>query len=267
MSMRTWGQNLLKAVTNNAVSSLTSKRFINIAARKATPANYVLATYRAFPSLEPIRFQPVSKDLLGLPVRRDILWQAAVYERDAARVGSREILGRGDMGYSKKKLLPQKGSGKARQGDRGSPIRHDGGRAFGRAPGHDYSTELPKQVYAKAIRTALSYQYQQGHLLIVDDVADFVTGHENAGKLFMSEHGLVGKSVTFIVDNFRNNLNDATVKQRRVEIVSKEGVTVQDILKPQRLIIESRALMYLAQEYQPVSALNAISPKPIETAA
>jgi large subunit ribosomal protein L4 len=231
--------------------------------RKATPASYVLATYRAFPSLEPVKFQPVGTEILGLPIRRDLLWQAVVYERDAERVGSQEIKGRGDMGYSKKKLRPQKGSGRARQGDRGSPIRHDGGRAFGKLPGRDWSTGLPSQVYAKAMRTALSHQYQQGRLLVVDGEADFVTGHENAGKLFMSEHGLGGRSVTFIVDQFRYNLHDATIKYNKVDIIPKEAVTVQDLLKPQRLIIESNALMYLAEQYRVLGEIKAISPQPV----
>lgn len=227
---------------------------------KGTAAKFVLATYRAFPSLEPLRMQPVSSELLGLPVRRDILWQAVVYERDAERAGSREILGRGDMGYSKKKLRPQKGSGRARMGDRGNPIRHDGGRAFGRAAGHDYSTDLPAKVYSKALRTALSYQYQKGNLLIVDDVADFVTGHENAGKQFLKNHKLQGISVTFVVDQFRYNLHDATLECNNVDIVSKEGVTVRDLLRPRRLVIESSALLHLAKEFKAEQELGSLEP-------
>lgn len=220
----------------------------------------MLATYRAFPSLEPLRMQAVSSDILGLPVRRDILWQAVVYERDAERAGSREILGRGDMGYSKKKLRPQKGSGRARMGDRGNPIRHDGGRAFGRAAGHDYSTSLPAQVYSKALRTALSFQYAKGNLLIVDDVADFVTGHTNAGSQFLANHGLTGLSVTFVTDQFRANLHDATLDCKNIDIVDKDGVTVRDLLRPRRLVIESAALLHLASEFRPESDLHAKLP-------
>ncbi|KAA8917481.1 hypothetical protein TRICI_000347 [Trichomonascus ciferrii] len=230
------------------------------------PPSYVLATYRSFPSLEPVRFQPVSADVLGMPVRRDILWQAVVYERDAERVGSKHIKNRTEMGYSGRKLHQQKGSGRARVGDRGSPIRHDGGRAFGRKPGFDWSTKLPFQVYAKAIRTALSYQYEQGKLFIVDGLADFVTQHQNAGAEFFHKHDLRDKKVTVIVDEFRQNLHNATKDKygKRMEIIPKEDVNIRDILKPNRLIIESSALVYLAKYFGKAPPISSKSPRPVK---
>lgn len=230
------------------------------------PPKYVLTTYRSFPSLEPIRFQPVSSEILGLPVRRDLLWQGVVYERDAERVGSKHIKNRTEMGYSGRKLHQQKGSGKARVGDRGSPIRHDGGRAFGRKPDFDWSTKLPAQVYAKAMRTALSYQYNQGHLYVIDGLADFVTSHPNAGTEFFHKHELRDKRVTVIVDEFRQNLHNATKDKyaKRMEIIPKQDVTIRDVLKPHRLIIESSALVDLADAFGPREAITSKSPTPVE---
>lgn len=226
------------------------------------PSSYVLASIRKFPSLEPIRVQPVANSVLGLPVRRDLLWSAVVYEQDIKRIQTKHVKTRGEMGYSRKKLRPQKGSGKARMGDRGNPIRHDGGRAFGRLPGFDYwSTELPAKVYAKAFRTALSHQYDQGKLFVVDGEAEFVTNHEFAGEEFMKKHGIYNNKVTFLVDQFRFNLHDATHRFKNVEIISKEAVEVSDILRADRLIVEDKVLQYLAEQYREPGELKAIRPK------
>jgi large subunit ribosomal protein L4 len=187
-----------------------------------------------------------------------------VFERDGERVGSKHIKNRAEMGYSRKKLRPQKGSGRARMGDRGSPSRHDGGRAFGRQPGFDWSTQLPSQVYALAMRTALSYQYSKGNLLVVDE-AEFVSGHSKAASIFIKGHGLEGKSMTIIVDEFRNNIHTATHSNKsttnKIEVVSKEAVNVRDLLKPQRVIIEENALRYLAMIYAPRKQIRSSRPR------
>lgn len=226
--------------------------------RAGKPASHVLTTLRAFPTLEPLAPQAVSSQILGLPSRRDILWQAVVYERDSERVGSKTIIGRSDLDYSRRKLLPQKGSGRARMGDRANPIRHDGARAHNRHAPNDHSTQLPSSLYSLAVRTALSLRYRGGHLYIIDGPIDFANSHELVGDAWFQKHGLKGKSVTFVVDSLRPNLFDATSHNVKADIVPKELVRVQDLLKPHRLLIEKKALEYLVAEYSPAKPLRAI---------
>lgn len=229
--------------------------------RAGKPAEAVLATLRKFPSLEPVAVQPVSAQIFGLPTRRDILWQAVVYERDAERVGSRVIVGRDDMGYSNKKLLPQKGSGRARQGDRGNPNRHDGGRAHGRPAPGDMSTKLPWRAYSLAMRTALSMKYREGHLYVLEKEADFAHGSELVAREFLNNHQLRKTSVTFITSQHRANLFDATQSNDRIDIIPQEFVQVQDLLKPRRLFIERGALEYLIDTYRVPEKLEGIQAK------
>lgn len=219
--------------------------------RVGKPAEAVLTTLRAFPSLEPLRIQPVSSKILGLPARRDLLWQAVVYERDAHRVGSKVIVGREMMGYSSRKLHPQKGTGRARMGDRGNPIRHDGGRAFGREAPGDMSTCLRRGVYSQAMRTALSLKYREGHLYIIDGDVELAHGHELVAREFLKTHAFENMSVTFVVSEHRPNLFDGFAHSDRVDIVPQELLEVQDILRPRRLVIERAALEYIVSEHRP----------------
>lgn len=230
-----------------------------IASRIAQPPKYKLTTLRSFPSLEPTRVQPVSAAILGEPLRRDLLWRAVVFEADGARVGSSNTRSRAEMGYSNKKLRPQKGTGQARMGSRGSPTRHDGGRAFARHAPFDWSTGLPRQLYYKAMRTALSHIYEQGNLFVVEGPAELASAHSKAGDLFVEEHGLNDVPVLFIVDEFRENLHNATKDNHsRMEIIAKEGLEIRDLLKAHRVIIESDALAYLAEEYKPADPIKTV---------
>ncbi|ODQ81766.1 hypothetical protein BABINDRAFT_160007 [Babjeviella inositovora NRRL Y-12698] len=246
-----------------------SSRFISsvatITCEKATlqfpnfqiPPKYVLASIRSFPSLEPTTFVPVSTTILNQPLRRDLLWLAAVYEADAARVGSASPPGRSELGYSRKKVRPQKGTGRARVGDNNSPTRHTGAIAMARTAPNDMSSDLPLQVYHTALKSALSHQYREGKLFVIEDHCDFVTGQSQAAKMFLKEHGFEDKKLLFVLDSPRHNLADATEKyQQKIDIVTKDAVEVRDILKANRVFIELSALKFLGCKFHRPSDLN-----------
>lgn len=130
----------------------------------------VTTTLHSFPKLEPLHFVEYPHDHLGLPLRKDILHRAVVYEGDNTRQGTAATKHRFEIAGSKRKLRPQKGTGRARLGDRSSPMLRGGGRAFDKKA-RDFGTGLPRKLYDVAWRTALSYRYAQGELVVVDTLA------------------------------------------------------------------------------------------------
>lgn len=237
----------------------------NILPNAASPPRYTLTTVRAFPSLEPLTFAPVPTSVLAVPLRRDILWKAVVYENDNKRVGSSNPPGRSENGYSRRKLLPQKGSGRARAGDANSPTRHNGARALARTAPNDYSTVLPNKVYSQAMLNALSHQYRSGNLFIIGGAnalsktsdldlneLELVPNDPNGAtgdilfERFMKEHNLKGKKLLFIVSQPREALLQNTDRFKdTVDVVQQELVDVNDLLKAKRIFIELEALEYL----------------------
>lgn len=177
-------------------------------------------------------------------------------------MGSSNSKSRSEMGYSNAKLRPQKGTGNARMGSRGSPTRNDGGRAFARHAPFDWSTDLPRQIYAKAIRVALSHLYTNGKLLVLDEgvTADFVTSHPKAGELFVKTHNIGEKTNLLVIpDEFRMSFHEATETYgKRIEIITKEALEVRDLLKAETVIIEKKALEDLAEIYQPDAAIETV---------
>ena len=105
---------------------------------------------------------------LHLPLRRDLLHLAVVYEGDNTRQGTASSKTRFEVHGSHRKMRPQKGSGNARVGTRQSPMLRGGGKTFGPKP-RDFGTDLNRKMYDRAWRTALSYRYRRGELIVCEN--------------------------------------------------------------------------------------------------
>jgi large subunit ribosomal protein L4 len=248
----------------------------------ATPSSSSLAEYNAlqnvpvtiynFPTLEPRSLESWSSKHLYLPLRRDILHLAVVYEGDMTRQGTASSKTRYDVAGSHRKLYRQKGTGKARVGDKQSPLRRGGGKSFGPKP-RDFSTKLNRKVYDLAWRTALSYRYRRGELVVCQDGMelplpdDFLAlaqadalGREledgfvrrYARQVLESlEWGRAGGRTLFVTGDRRPNLFTS------LEVAGEEGralevddVDVKDLLETGRVVVERSALREMIERHQ-----------------
>ncbi|KAK9234908.1 ribosomal protein L4 domain-containing protein [Lipomyces kononenkoae] len=231
-----------------APAALENKAVLPFAAR---PPSAVLTLLHNFPSLEPSSYAAIPTSLLALPFRRDILWQAVVYENDTLRDRrSLFVPNRAELGYSKKKMAPQKGRGMARVGKAGSPIFNHGSKPFG--PRHpDDRTLLNRRVYNLALRTAFSYAYQRGNLVVLDGPAELVTYKSKAAQAIWELHAWNNLAVLVIVAGERKNLNLSLRKSEpKTQVVHMKDLDVRTLLKAKKIIVEKEALDFIEQNTQ-----------------
>ncbi|KAI0011205.1 ribosomal protein L4 [Xylariaceae sp. FL0662B] len=236
------------------------------------PATTVPLTIFNFPSYEPKRLESWSVKHLHLPLRRDILHLAVVYEGDNTRQGTASSKTRWEVAGSHRKMRPQKGTGRARQGSRQSPLIRGGGKAFGPKP-RDFGTKLPRKVYDLAWRTALSYRYRRGDLIVCEDgmelplpaeFKDLVHQHKLPDALQLSfkarwaeqileanEWGRKFGRSTFITTSRRNNLFTALdLLPNHGRAQDLDDVDVKDLLETGRLVVERAALREMIERHQ-----------------
>ncbi|KAI8964041.1 ribosomal protein L4 [Daldinia sp. FL1419] len=256
------------------------------------PETSVPLTIFDFPSFEPLRLESWSTEHLHLPLRRDILHLAVVYEGDNTRQGTASTKTRWEVAGSHRKMRPQKGTGRARLGTRQSPMLRGGGKTFGPKP-RDFGTKLPRKVYDLAWRTALSYRYRRGELVVCQDgmelplpteFADLVAAgalQEDLQRSFKAkwirqildanEWGRRCGRSTFITTTPRENLFEALQEVpnygRALEI---DDVDVKNLLETGRLVVEREALKELIDRHQSdlianVFFVNASLPKAPES--
>ena len=212
----------------------------------------VAATLHAFPSLEPLRYEAYPSSHLGLPLRRDLLHRAVIFEGDATRRGTASTKWRDEVHGSARKIRPQKGTGRARLGDAKSPMLRGGGVAFGPKP-RDFSTKLPRKIYDRAWRIALSHRFRQGELLLVEGGLDI--SQPSAGFMtdVLQTHGW-GKSggrSLLVTKGTREHLKEAMGKLGvHGRVLDWTEVDVKDLLELGRVVMEKEALEAILLSHQ-----------------
>jgi len=115
-----------------------------------------------------IRTIELADEVFGLPANDALIWYAINNELANKRQGNACTKGRADVHGSNAKPYKQKGTGRARRGDKKSPILVGGGTIFGPKP-KDYSYSIPKKEKRKALKTILSLKAQNDMLKIIED--------------------------------------------------------------------------------------------------
>jgi large subunit ribosomal protein L4 len=125
-----------------------------------------------------------------------------------------------------------------------SPMLRGGGVAFGPKP-RDFSSDLPKKVYDLAWRTALSYRFRKGELIIVENAMEIESPSTRLlGDIFKHHEKLRGKGRSLMVTlEERPLLEEALAEMDRGEqTLTWEEVDVKDLLGLSRVMIERDAL-------------------------
>ena len=115
-----------------------------------------------------LRSVELADGVFGLPANEDVIWYAINNELANKRQGTSSTKGRSEVHGSNAKPYKQKGTGRARRGDKKTPIAVGGGVVFGPKP-RDYSYSMPRKAKRLAIKSILSLKAQSDMLKIIED--------------------------------------------------------------------------------------------------
>jgi large subunit ribosomal protein L4 len=115
-----------------------------------------------------LRSIELKDEVFGLAYNEDVVWYAINNELANRRTGTASTKDRGEVHGSNAKPYKQKGTGRARRGDKKSPVLVGGGVIFGPKP-KDFSYSIPRKAKRLAIKTILSLKEQNDMLKIVED--------------------------------------------------------------------------------------------------
>ena len=164
----------------------------------------------------------------------------------AQRQGTQSALTRGMVRGGGRKIYRQKGTGNARHHSNRAPQFRHGGVVFAPQP-RDYVIKVPRKIRRLAMKSALSAQYRDGNIIVVDDI-----------KLSAAKTKLVAgmlkalnaeKKVLLVVspeqkDVVRASKNIPTVKDAYVNTIN-----VYELLKADKIVVVKAAMEAIQEVY------------------
>lgn len=162
----------------------------------------------------------------------------------ARRSGTANTKTRGEVAGSNKKLWRQKGTGRARMGERRSPIWTGGGVVFGPRP-RSYRKDVNKATRRLAFRKALSERIKAGEVLVTESF-EVPDGKTSSFVLRLGEFGNTA-NVLVIGAKFDPSTYLAARNVRPALLMTADEVNVEHLLRFDRIVVTSDALETLAR--------------------
>lgn len=171
--------------------------------------------------------------LFGVEVNAHLLHDIVQMQRANRRAGTACTKTRSDVSGSGKKPWKQKGTGRARSGNRRSPLWRGGGTVFGPTP-RSYSYKMPRKVRKLGLRMALSSRFNDNLMLVLDDF----TLDEIRTKKFLSVMEAFAIENALIVTSGRiDTLERSSRNVPGFKVLPTEGLNVYDILLHKHIIL------------------------------
>ena len=177
--------------------------------------------------------------VFGVEVRQDLLHRMVHYQLNKRRSGTRKVKTISEVSGTGKKPYGQKGSGRARAGTLRRPQDVGGGRVHGPVV-RSHATDLPKQVRALALKTALSVKAKNGQLIILDAA---VAKDAKTKTMAVTLKNMGIESALFVCGpeldmNFALSVRNIPL----VDVLPSDGANVYDILRRDTLVLTKDAV-------------------------
>lgn len=188
---------------------------------------------------------PVTIDVVGsgrkltldLPEPKEsVLHEVVAWQLAKRRRGTAATKTRGMMSGTTAKAYAQKGTGRARHGDRKAPIFVGGGTAFGPHP-RSYAYTLPKRVRRLGLAMALAARAQAGKLTLVE--AFDIEGKTKAFVGWANDHGFDGSERVLLVTD-DEMARRAARNLPWVDVLPARGLNAYDILRSDHVIADAK---------------------------
>ena len=162
------------------------------------------------------------------------------------RLGTHSTLTRAEVHGTTAKPWRQKGTGRARQGDKRGPHWIKGGVAFGPKP-KSYRVSINKKARRAALKSALTSKVKDGELIVVDSIKtdDYKT------KTIINMLKALGaeKKAMIVVESRSEKLIKSAANIPGVKTAIADNLNVYDILNCDKFIVSSGAIDKIEEVY------------------
>ena len=188
----------------------------------------------------------LSEEIFGVSVNVPAMHLVVRSYLAAQRQGTQSALTRGMVRGGGRKIYRQKGTGNARHhGNRAPQFKH-GGVVFAPQP-RDYVIKVPKKVRRLAMKSALTSQFNDGNIIVVDEIK-FAEAKTKLMAEMLKNLGVEKKALLVLPGRdetvIRAGKNIPTLKDAYVNTIN-----VYDLLNADKIIVLKAAMESIQEVY------------------
>lgn len=186
--------------------------------------------------------------VFGIEPNTHVLYLDVTNIQKGQRQGTAKTKERSEISASTRKRYKQKGTGRARPGDKKTNILRGGGRAHGPRPKESYACKLNKKVKQLAIRSALSLKAQKQQIQVIED---FVMPSPSCKHYLtvLKQLGIDGQKVLWIVPRAVKNLVLSARNVPKSTILTFDQLNTYHLLHFSNILFFETALPLIEQKY------------------
>jgi large subunit ribosomal protein L4 len=203
---------------------------------------------------EELRTVDLDDKVFGLPINEEVIWYAINNELANKRLGTASTKDRSEVHGSNAKPYKQKGTGRARRGDKKSPLLVGGGVIFGPRP-RDFSYSMPKKAKRLALKTILSLKAQSETLMLIEDFS-IDSGKTKDLAAVLKNFGTNERTVIILNDDFERSckLRQAGANLPWLGFLSYFSLRAHDLFYGRKIIMLESAANKISEFYGKVEA-------------
>jgi large subunit ribosomal protein L4 len=166
-------------------------------------------------------------DIFGIEPNTTVMHQALVRQQANARLGTHKTKTRGEVQGTTAKWYRQKGTGRARHGDRKAPIFVGGGQAHKPRP-RDYTKKMPRKMRRLALRSALSAKAASEQIIVLDELN--LSEPKTVTILQLLDDLAVSGTVVILLPEHNENVEKSARNLRDVKTIQANYLNIRDLL-------------------------------------
>ncbi len=191
-----------------------------------------------------IGIMSASDEVWGAEANPALVAQAVRVYRSNLRQGGAATKNRGGINRSGRKMWKQKGTGRARHGDRTAPQFVGGAKAHGPTGQENYKLRLNQKMKQGALESTLSDKVRDNRATVVESLPEV-----KKTKILSRLLGVLtaGSKLLLVVDKPSEDLILAARNLEGVTLARPEELNVLTVLGHQRLVVTKEAVKHIGK--------------------
>jgi len=194
------------------------------------------------------------KGIFGAPINEQLMAQAVRVYLSNQRRALAKVKTRGEVRGSRRKIWRQKGTGRARHGDRYAPIFVGGGRAHGPTGEQNYRLKMSKKMKRQALFSALTSKLKNKQIIVVRGLMKIEPKTRKMNKIinYLKLEKKKEKSnpkILLVLPGILENVIRAARNIANLELAQANQLNTYQVLNSDRLIFMEESIKKLKETF------------------